>query len=210
MKTLDEIAQQYEGRKHPTIDTDKSAHGYAAFYDEILGHLRDQPCKIMDIGVNTGGSIRMWEEGFPLATIIGVDHKSRFPTPGPQTTLFRFDVTTPGKLLEVCKAHGPFDFVIDDAAHSGPCTKAILMACFPDYIKPGGWLFVEDIHASYFIKDTNGHLDVVKDLVNAICHHGALRHAARVNWKEERTRFDSEIHQLVFRPGIVGIQRYKP
>ena len=73
MKTLDEIALQYEGGAHPTIDTDKSTHGYTGFYDEILGHLREQPCTILDIGVNTGGSIRMWEEGFPLAKIIGID-----------------------------------------------------------------------------------------------------------------------------------------
>ena len=59
MIPLDEIALRH--------GTDKSSaiHGYAEFYDRILGHLRDAPCSILEFGILRGQSLRMWEDGFP-------------------------------------------------------------------------------------------------------------------------------------------------
>lgn len=210
MKILTEIANECDAlaasqphKGKASFGTDKGSHGFASFYEECVGHLRDKPCKIMEVGVRTGGSIRMWEEGFPQAAIVGIDWNLGVCTLAPnRATLIQADVTKHGVLEAICAKHGPFDFLIDDAAHTPECSEAIL-ACFPRHIVPGGWLFIEDTHVA-------GLTQWAKKLVDAVNHHGALRSCGRANWVEPRSEFDAEIDRIVMRPGIIGIQRWKP
>ncbi len=55
--------------------TDKSSlvHNYLVSYDRMLGHMRDQAFTLIEIGVLSGASLRMWAEFFPKAKIIGLD-----------------------------------------------------------------------------------------------------------------------------------------
>lgn len=64
MTTFDAVALGHE--------TDKSSdgHGYMDAYERILNpELRT----ILEIGVASGGSLRMWSELFPHAHVVGVD-----------------------------------------------------------------------------------------------------------------------------------------
>ena len=54
-------------------DTDKIANGYLPRYDRQLALWVDQAPVLLEIGVRSGGSLRLWRDYFPRGTIVGVD-----------------------------------------------------------------------------------------------------------------------------------------
>src|SRR5260370_16410289 len=54
-------------------DTDKVPNGYLRTYDRIFEELIDRPVKVLELGVRTGGSLRLWRDYFPNGTIAGLD-----------------------------------------------------------------------------------------------------------------------------------------
>ena len=67
MKTLDELALLY--------GTDKSSldHNYTETYDRLFHSLRNAQITLLEIGVSSGASLKMWLDYFPLAHIVGFD-----------------------------------------------------------------------------------------------------------------------------------------
>jgi ubiquinone/menaquinone biosynthesis C-methylase UbiE len=57
--------------------TDKNVlHSYVDnVYEDIFKDLRQSTKKMLEIGVETGGSLLMWREYFPNVTITGIDIK---------------------------------------------------------------------------------------------------------------------------------------
>ena len=68
MKNLDELAIAF--------NTDKSTrtHGFTNHYQVYFELLRDLPLKLLEIGVQSGASLRMWKQYFPKAEIYGLDY----------------------------------------------------------------------------------------------------------------------------------------
>lgn len=55
-------------------DTDKFfAHQYIEVYESFLEPIRERVANVLEIGINTGNSHRMWSKYFPQATIYGID-----------------------------------------------------------------------------------------------------------------------------------------
>jgi cephalosporin hydroxylase len=69
MKTLREIYNSY---KHLPVCDKGTTHSYIEKYEEILAPYRDRPITLVEIGVESGGSLAMWAEYFanPLSRII--------------------------------------------------------------------------------------------------------------------------------------------
>jgi hypothetical protein len=66
--TLDEL-----GRKFGT-DKSSQAHNYLAVYEQFLAPYRaNADLGVLEIGVRDGPSVRVWQEYFPAAQIVGVD-----------------------------------------------------------------------------------------------------------------------------------------
>jgi predicted O-methyltransferase YrrM len=54
--------------------TDKNTnHSYLPLYDTLLSSRKDSAKNVLEIGVHTGGSIKLWHDYFPNATIFGLD-----------------------------------------------------------------------------------------------------------------------------------------
>src|ERR1700722_7591945 len=55
--------------------TDKCSlcHDYLRHYQRILLPLRDAVINVVEIGVDRGGSLRMWAAFFSRATLVGID-----------------------------------------------------------------------------------------------------------------------------------------
>lgn len=205
MKTLDEIAIDCKADKASNI------HNYCWLYEECFGHLREKGCTILEIGVNSGASMLMWEQAFPLAKVIGIDHfphKLRFQ---PKRVIFEWgDVLKHGFFKSVLQKHGPFDIVLDDAAHKVPCSKAI-MECFPDHLKPGGWLVLEDIN----IKVDSGFGDFAKSWIDRLRHerevlpqpHPTYPKPYPRKWFDSMPYLDRMIKKIVCTHGTMAIQR---
>ena len=56
-------------------DTDKSI-AYLANYARECGHLFSEPIRILELGVNRGGSLLLWRDLLPDARIAGLDRDS--------------------------------------------------------------------------------------------------------------------------------------
>lgn len=151
--TLLEIAQRYE--------TDKGDHPYyLACYEEILPP-RDAPVRMLELGINRGGSLQMWRDYYPAGTIVGLD---LMPVDVADDT-GRIHVYQGGqddralldRIRQECAPDG-FDVVIDDASHVGHYTRVSFWHLFEHHLKPGGTYVIEDWATGYWRDWPDGRL----------------------------------------------------
>jgi hypothetical protein len=166
--TLNDIALTY--------DTDKSSklHHYTKRYAQYFDPLRDQPLKILEIGIQNGYSLKTWKEYFPSAHIYGIDivdcshmDEERITTiKGSQNDLFF--------LKEIVEKYGPFDIIIDDGSHYSTDMKISFDFLFPT-LQPGGLYVVEDLHCVYWPEFSDGghaFMNRLKELTDSVNGHG--------------------------------------
>ena len=117
-RTVREVYEQYDEK--PYLDHWME---YAEHYDDHLPKPDGvTPLKMMEIGVQSGGSARMWKQyyGKPLK-YVGLDINPKCKrTESPEENIFveigsQLDRNF---LSRVCAKHGPFDVVIDDGGHT--------------------------------------------------------------------------------------------
>lgn len=142
--------------------TDKEgAHSYADAYERHLGHLRNKPITMLEIGIGGyavggygdphrgGASLRMWKEYFPGARIIGLDIEDKSGLAEDRITILRGDQGDRAFLEQVARDHGPFDVVIDDGSHHCRHVIASFEALFP-HLADNGIYAIEDLQTSYW------------------------------------------------------------
>jgi hypothetical protein len=205
MTTLDELAKLHE--------TDKASHyhNYTPFYEQILTPLKERPSSLIEFGVKRGSSLRMWEDWLPLAEVVGVDMVPRkMDLPPKRSKVVNADLRDAARLQLICEQFGPFDVAIDDSAHTVDVAQNIVSVLWPNFIKPGGWLVIEDINSGYKrnLRTDQQHdfIGWAKNFVLAVNHHGNLCKCGPNFW-ERSTEFDKAIKQIVFVPGIMAMQR---
>ena len=149
---LDEL-----GRKHGTDKSslgkkggkENSGHDYLRMYSKFLEPRRDSARKVLEIGVQKGNSIRMWQEYFPFATIFGLDiNPNALRTSGPRIEIRLVDQSDAAALSAFAAAEGPFDVIIEDGSHIWSHQITSLQTLLP-HVTPGGVYVVEDLHTSY-------------------------------------------------------------
>ena len=149
--TLDELALKY--------GTDKSSasHHYTKLYEQYFGDRRYAPTVLVELGwgghedPDAGGeSARMWQEYFPLASVVVVDNEKKNFTglQDPRITLHHDDQASCSVAKRAFQRHGGFDIIIDDASHLSSKTIESWKTWWP-YLKPGGLYVVEDTHGAY-------------------------------------------------------------
>lgn len=109
MTTLSEIfARQLEAH------TDKgSTHSYIEVYEDLL---RDKKVGVLlEIGVFKGYSLKMWQEFFPLALVLGLDIDLSQVQVAHRLTV-QGDATN-AEFVRETFGHLQFDLVIDDGSH---------------------------------------------------------------------------------------------
>ena len=134
--------------------TDKH-HGefpHSEMYDALFHCFRDEPITFLEIGVNKGGSIAVWEAYFPNATLLATDIKPKCLIRNTErTTVSLVDQFEPDQLRAYADEHGPFDVVIDDGSHYSSHQILTLETLWP-YMKPGGIFVIEDTETSYVVE----------------------------------------------------------
>jgi hypothetical protein len=148
---LNFLANQYGTDKG---DVHYEAHSYAPIYDKFLTPLRHRTdVSILEIGCNDprfpGASLKMWAEYFEYnqTKIYGVDiNPPNYNEFKPNITLLMADQSRPDQLRPLGNTYGPFDFVLDDGAHTFECHINSFFSLF-SYVKSGGYYFIEDCHA---------------------------------------------------------------
>lgn len=126
---------------------------YYAIYDRYFCDLCDRAVTLLELGVHTGKSLKVWATYFRRGTIIGVDimENSADFSGYPNIVFERGDQTDSDRLKEICLAHAPngLDIIVDDASHIGQSSLASYTTLF-GYLKPGGLYIVEDWGTGYF------------------------------------------------------------
>jgi hypothetical protein len=124
-----------------------------AIYDRYFGDFSDGAVTLLELGVHTGESLKVWAAYFPRGTIIGVDiMENRVDLSDyPNIVFKRGDQTDPDRLKEIRLAHAPhgLDIIVDDASHIGHKSAASYATLFP-YLNPGGLYIIEDWGTGYF------------------------------------------------------------
>jgi hypothetical protein len=133
------------------FNTDKSSthHDFLDLYEERLTKFRNEPVILFEFGVYNGGSLQMWSEFFPRATIVGGDVSTEpYRDLGPRICVRHGDASNPEFLARLLAEFGRPDIVIDDASHRWDHQIATLQFLFPSLV-PGGIYIVEDIDTSF-------------------------------------------------------------
>jgi len=126
---------------------------YLSEYDRILRPYRDKPIRLLEIGVQNGGSLEIWAEYFSTGSIfIGCDND-----PNCQSLNFedgRISLVIGDAAHETTRneilSHSPeFDIIIDDGSHRSSEVIRSFAVYFPALVD-GGIYVVEDLHASYW------------------------------------------------------------
>ena len=137
-------------------------HSYLPDYEEVLGHLRDEPITLLEIGIGynllpvgphgetlhlpPGAGLQMWREYFPRGLILGADNQDcHLPNEDRIVILPPCDQADV-RLAEYVRTYAPdgLDVVIDDASHEEWLSHASYRMLRP-LLKPGAFYFVEDI-----------------------------------------------------------------
>tara|TARA_R110000868_G_scaffold408357_1_gene691400 strand:+ start:3178 stop:3873 length:696 start_codon:yes stop_codon:yes gene_type:complete len=154
MKSLTEIANSKTSPTTGPIDKGtihNGCHSYTYFYDSLFTPLRDKSLLILEIGVCGGGSLKMWYEYFPNATIIGLDINDESELSNDRTHVYQLDQSNDTELknfVEQCKLNNyEFDIIIDDGSHHMRDQQITLAYLFP-LLKSKGIYVIEDLHTS--------------------------------------------------------------
>jgi len=142
MTPLDELAIAF--------NTDKSTrtHGFTKHYELYFEAIRNSPLKILEIGVQSGASLRMWKHYFPNAQIIGLDYYDTEVMSEDRIKIIKGEQTSK-KAMDEALLDGPLDIVIDDGCHQNEAVMGSFEYLFPR-IKPGGLYVIEDTTCLYW------------------------------------------------------------
>jgi SAM-dependent methyltransferase len=186
-------------------DTDKIPNGYLRVYDRIFEPLIDRPVRLLELGVRSGGSLRLWRDYFPRGTVVGLDVE---PPPGAQDDerlrIYRGRQEDTALLSRIAAETAPdgFDIVIDDASHVAAPTRTCFWHLFDHHLKPGGLFAIEDWGTGYWDRWPDGSawragephhagmVGFIKELVDEQAAHDVTRGWYDEPW-ERGSRFES-------------------
>jgi len=129
------------------------AHHYYRAYEKDFEAVRNDPIKILEVGIYKGLSHTCWLEYFPNAEVYGIDIFDRvkpFHIPvlrNPRMHYINHDSRDPDLPLAIKEAWGEdikFDFIIDDGLHTPDANRKTFLNLI-DFKKENGVYFIEDV-----------------------------------------------------------------
>ncbi|WP_156428321.1 class I SAM-dependent methyltransferase [Novosphingobium sp. FSW06-99] len=138
-----------------TISADRYAQKHSSYfevYDRYLDKFRGKRPTVVEIGVQHGGSLLIWERFFDGdVDIVGLDILAdcrKFA--GGNVRIFIGDQSDPAFLDDVIAAVGQADIIIDDGSHIPYHQIKTFEVLFYKLLKDGGVYICEDCHTSYW------------------------------------------------------------
>lgn len=128
------------------IDNNIISHNYNDYYNNLLEPLENKKINLLEIGIQNGGSVRLFSDYLKKSKIIGIDITNQWN--GPLIENYKnlslnffnaYDLENIDKLL-VKK----FDIIIDDGSHAIE-DQIFFLSNFSKYLKNDGKLVLEDV-----------------------------------------------------------------
>jgi cephalosporin hydroxylase len=146
--------------EHLTLNTDKhTTHSYIPIYEFLFSPIRDSCKAILEIGVQTGGSMKLWNGYFPNAIVYGIDcdiYNNRFRDPAPRIRYIQADAYTTECASTF--ADNSLDIIIDDGPHTLESMCQVIDLYYRA-VAPGGYLIIEDVQDIEWIPTIRSHVD---------------------------------------------------
>lgn len=123
-----------------------ATHEYTPTYYDLLSAQRNDVHSVLEIGVNRGCGLRMWEEFFPNARIIGLDIERSTLFKEGRIECFHADQNDPASLTHALAmaGAGPYDLIVDDGSHLMN-HQAVSMTTLLPHLSDIGVYVIEDI-----------------------------------------------------------------
>jgi len=210
MKTCRDIFESINmGEKRGSVKYDH----FLELYDLYLNKYRSRKMNVLEIGVQAGGSMRLWEEYFPNAIIYGIDCSKlckEYKTE--RVKIFVGDQSDDKFLIFVGETAICFDIIIDDGSHVCSHQRISFETLF-NYLSNDGIYIIEDIHTSYWRSlggsaennNPENFIEYSKELVECV-NAGALNRGKIIN---KLNRFNNNIEYIHFHNNIIIIQKGK-
>jgi SAM-dependent methyltransferase len=176
---------------------------YFDVYETWFSKFRNKSPRVLEIGVQNGGSADMWLEFFGQGTqLVGVDIDPRCLQHAKKDLhVVIGDQGSENFWQDFFKVHSqPFDIVIDDGSHRMHDMK-LTFAMVNQHVADGGIYLIEDTHTAYWNNDT-----IFPDIpTGALKNHGLYnpnnvyeftKMAADVLNKEHIESYKDRIEQL--------------
>lgn len=147
---LTAIANKYasdKGTQAPSYGHHGPRLHFTTVYSRYFEKIREKNISILEIGVGSGPSLKMWYEFFPNAKIYAIDVESQTHHENERVKTFKCDQSNRQQLEHVMKNIGNVDVVIDDGSHVVSHQQISLGFIFP-YVNEGGQYWIEDLHTS--------------------------------------------------------------
>lgn len=120
-------------------------HFYTPVYNAYLEPRRHSVKRVLELGVNKGSSLRMWEEYFPNALIVGIDNERSCLFNSERIQCEYADERLPMKLWQAAYKHGPYDLIVDDGSHDTRDQLSSVGVLLPLLKMVHGLYFIEDV-----------------------------------------------------------------
>jgi hypothetical protein len=137
-------------------DTKWNARDYAARYERYFAAIRNEPIKLLEIGIggyedprSGGDSLRTWKRYFPNASIFGIDIADKRAHDEDRIRTFQGSQDDPEFLRHVIGQIGRPDIIIDDGSHRNDHVIKSFKLLFPYLNESHGIYVVEDTQFSY-------------------------------------------------------------
>lgn len=163
---------------------------YLNEYDRVLDAYRNKPVRLLEIGIQNGGSLEIWSRYFPNAQeLMGCDINpdcARLSYEDPRIAVVVGDANCDATQAEILRQQPAFDVIIDDGSHrSSDIVKSF--ARYFAHLADGGVFIAEDLHCSYWREFEGGLFDpfssiaFFKRLADVVSHE---------HWGIKKTRVD--------------------
>ena len=152
-KTLRELYAEHKGKV-----SDKWSL-YLTEYDRLFADYRDRPVRLLEIGVQNGGSLEIWAKYFSQASVlIGCDINPECASLSYEDSRIGVivgDANAPDTCERLFRRSPKFDIIIDDGSHLSSDIVRSFAQYFPS-VAEGGLFIAEDLHCSYWSQYQGG------------------------------------------------------
>lgn len=111
-------------------------------YEQVFAPLSNKPIKLLEIGIQNGGSLKAWQEYFPNGSIFGIDIDKKYCTQSNHFCGSQSDLLFLSNVLEKI---GTLDIIIDDGSHHNCDQQTSFNFLFPK-MSNNGIYAIEDMH----------------------------------------------------------------
>lgn len=186
----------------------KNDHEFADHYGQYFQPLHDQPIRLLEFGVMTGASLKVWEDFFihPETEIIGIDRDQDVLQYIPNKAKIILGDLNDQNFRDHLKTLGEFDIIIDDAGHTMKQQITLFRDFFPK-VKSQGIYICEDLHTSYFQDyqknpEDGNMIQFLKDLIDPVNILYWKEDKRSINFTDQIDIIDKTIYTIHFYESI--------